>query len=81
MTGTVDGPFEIHIGGDSFLRALSYAKSFEVPITGAFELGIDIDWAKALDGVDLRNATTHTMDNMPLAQQVLANMLTAITLE
>jgi hypothetical protein len=81
MTGTVDGPFEIHIGGDSFLRAISLAKTFEVPITGNYELGIDIDWAKALDGVDLRNATTHTMDNMPLAQQVIANLLTAITVE
>ncbi len=81
MTGIVDGPFEIHIGGDSFLRAISLAKTFEVPITGNYELGIDIDWAKALDGVDLRNATTHTMDNMPLAQQVIANLLTAITVE
>lgn len=81
MSGTVDGPFEIHIGGDSFLRAMSLTKGFEVPITGDFEFGINIDWAKALDGVDLRNATTHTMDNMPLAMQVMSNLLTGITAE
>jgi hypothetical protein len=81
MNGTVDGPFEMHIGGDSFLRAIALAKAFDVPATGEVEFGINIDWGKALDGVDLRNASTHTMDNMPLAMQVMSNLLTGITAE
>jgi hypothetical protein len=81
MTGAVNGPFEIHIGGDSYLRSISLPKTFDIPTSGAYEFGVKIDWAKALDGVDLRHATTHTMDNMPLAQQVLANLVTAISVE
>jgi hypothetical protein len=81
MTGAVNGPFEMHIGGDSFLRSLALTKGFEVPVTGEFEFAINIDWGKALDGVDLRNATTHTMDNMPLAMQVMGNLLMGITAE
>ena len=81
MNGAIDGPFTLHIGGDSFLRAIALNKAFDVPVTGNYEFGINIDWAKALDGVDLRNATTHTMDNMPLAMQVMSNLLTGITAE
>jgi hypothetical protein len=81
MNGAIDGPFEIHIGGDSFKRAMSLTKAFDIPVTGETEFAINIDWGKALDNVDLRNATTHTMDNMPLAMQVMSNFLTGIVAE
>lgn len=81
MTGTVDAPFALHIGGDNLLQDFALSHDIEVPVTGDFELSLAINWAKALDGVDMRDANTHTMDNMPLAQQVIANLLTAITVE
>lgn len=80
MTGAVDGPFELHIGGDSFLREIGFEKDISIASAQAYALGITIDWEKVLTGVDLRNAVTHTMDNMPLANTVMTNFLTAISL-
>lgn len=80
MTGTVDGPIEIHIGTDALSRTLSIVH--EIGIQGGVPefLEVTIDWAKFLNGVDLRNAVTHTMDNMPLANQVVDNYLSAFSI-
>ncbi|HEX2900607.1 MAG TPA: hypothetical protein VHS96_12875, partial [Bacteroidia bacterium] len=70
----------LHIGGDSFLREIGFEKDINIARAEAYALGITTDWEKVLTGVDLRNAVTHTMDNMPLANTVMTNFLTAISL-
>jgi hypothetical protein len=82
MTGTVDGPFEMHIGADDLLGSVTLSREMIIVSGQNYALNVKVDWAKALTGVDLRNATTHTMDNMPLAIQVMDNFVqTAITVE
>jgi hypothetical protein len=81
MTGVVDGPFEMHIGGDSFLSAISLSDDITVTSGTPAHMHIAIDWGKVLNGIDLKDAHTHTMDNMPLANTVAANFLTAFSVE
>lgn len=81
MNGAIDAPFEMHVGGDSFLRTLQFHNHFDVANAGSHTLHMNIDWGKALDGIELRNGSTHTMDNMPVANQVITNMTTAITFD
>lgn len=81
MTGTVDGPFEMHIGGDNFLRNVDLAKNFDVQEGVDVEVMVMIDWLKALENVDMRgDNTTHTMDNMPLAMLVMNNFITGFSI-
>ncbi len=81
MNGAIDGPFEMHVGSDMFLRNIEFHNHFDVANAASHTIHMNIDWGKALDGIELRNGSTHTMDNMPVATQVVNNMTTAITID
>ncbi|MFN8395825.1 MAG: MbnP family protein [Bacteroidia bacterium] len=81
MTGTIDGPIELHVGSDAFLRTLTMSKAMNLSSGESTMIHLTIDWAKVFEGVDLRNAVTHTMDNMPLATTVANNFVAAFTIE
>lgn len=80
MNGTVDGPIELHIGTDAQLKSIMLMEDFTITNAEQKELHLTIDWGKALESVDLRNAVTHTMDNMMLATQVMNNFTGAFSL-
>lgn len=82
MTGAIDGPFTLHVGTDAMLRETSLIRDIAISSSQAYTLNVTIDWAKVLTGVDLRNAITHTMNNMPLATRVIENLAnTAISVQ
>lgn len=69
----VDTPFEVHLGTNNFLTPVSIMLHENVT-TENYMANLDVNFAAFFDGVDLRSDnTTHTMDNMPLAMQVIGN--------
>ena len=82
-TGTVDAPWEMHLGTDANL--VSVELPIDVAVTAESHPGINVylNTAALLIGIDLGGAdiATHTMDNMPLANKLKANIATAFTVE
>ena len=67
--------FVYHIGGDEFLSTTNMI-NFNPTINSSneFIIQLNIDWSKAINGVNMSTDNfTHTMDNIPLAQNLLAN--------
>ena len=81
MNGAIDTGFEMHIGTDMLLRKLDIHSHFDVANAGSHTVHMNIDWGKALDGIELRDGGTNTMSNMPLATQIANNMANAITID
>jgi hypothetical protein len=81
MNGPLDKFFYFHIATDQLLTAVSLSKDFTINSGDPQVLTLTIDWEKAFNGVDLTRQSTQTNDNVPLAQQVMANFVSAITLE
>jgi hypothetical protein len=71
-------PFEYHLGGDNY-KANVTANLLENVTDSTESLNVSISLALALviDSFDVRNANdvvTHTMDNVPLARELVANL-------
>lgn len=79
MNGAVDKFFFFHIASDVMLTPASLARQFVVDNGASYTFPITVDWGKGIQGLDLPRQSTQTVDNLPLAQQVMQNFLTGIT--
>lgn len=80
MNGTMDFPFEFHIGTDNLYRTVELTEHFTVEADQDYTLHLNIDYKQILDGLDLRTENiSHTMDNIPVAMQIANNVAAAIT--
>lgn len=74
--------FEYHTGLNSLLRSTSIDMESRVLDANTLMINLNVDFSKMLEGVDFTTQlSTHTFDNMPLAEKVTENALTAITLD
>ena len=74
--------FEYHTGLNSLLRAVSIDLESRELSANDLIINLNVDFAKMLEGVDFTTElSTHTFDNMPLAEKVTENALNAITLD
>lgn len=71
-------PFEYHLGGDNFKASAVANVIHEVTnATESLNVKVSMLLEMVVDSFDLRNAvdvSTHTMDNIPLAQQLAFNL-------
>jgi len=73
--------FEVHLGADNFLSTLSIPGSFGGDDSETLTLTLNYDPLALFTGIDFPTVnTTHTMDNMPMAMQVKANIPAAFAL-
>lgn len=74
--------FEYHTGLNSLLRSVSIDLESRELSANDLIINLNVDFAKMLEGVDFTTElSTHTFDNMPLAEKVTENALNAITLD
>jgi len=72
--GVLDAGFVFHVGTDDLYRSVSVSENFEVLDDQTTEIHMTIDISKFFEGVDLRTEnSTHTMNNVPLAEKVANN--------
>ena len=81
MNGQINKFFFYHIALDQMLTRVDLHHDFTIGSGDQAVLSLTIDWEKALAGVDLTRQTTQANDNLPLAQQIMANFITGITIE
>lgn len=81
MTGAMDRFFFFHLASEVMRTPVTLASHFDLGSATEHTLSITIDWGQAFAGVDLRRASTQTTDNLPLAQQVMQNFVSAIEVE
>jgi hypothetical protein len=81
MTGAMTGPIDLDVSTDVLLRTISLDKVFSIGSGENATVSITVDWAKAFDGLDMKNAVTHTMDNIPMATQVMDNFVSGISVD
>lgn len=71
-------PFEYHLGGDNYKANVTANLSENVTdSTESLNVSISLLLAMVVDSFDIRNANdlvTHTMDNVPLARELVANL-------
>jgi hypothetical protein len=71
-------PFEYHLGGDNYKANVTANLSENVTdSTESLNVSISLLLALVMDSFDVRNANdlvTHTMDNVPLARELVANL-------
>jgi hypothetical protein len=81
--GTVNYPYFFHIGMDELNRTVDFSNSpFTVTTSQDLEIGMIFDLLSVFNSVDLlTETTTHTMDNIPLANKVMDNASLGFTLE
>jgi hypothetical protein len=81
--GTVDGEWEMHLGTDSKLASVELDIDLEISEGSHPGLNITMNTEDLFTNIDLGGAdiVTHTMDNMPLANKLKANIATAFTVE
>lgn len=74
-------PYEYHIGTDNLLKEVSVPIALEVDAnTQSISANIDLLLGTVIGGLSLKDAadvSTHTMDNMPLANTLMTNMQSA----
>lgn len=69
-----DTNFELHVGGMNQYTLVTLEVMHEANEVDS-RIEITADFARFLDGIDLKtNNVTHTMDNMPLAMAIVANI-------
>ncbi len=79
--GTVDTGIAYHIGSDPFLRSLSYDTSISLDESDN-EITFTLDLSTFFNNVDLSTEIdTHTGDNLELAERLVDNYNTAISVE
>ena len=79
--GTPESQYDVHLGTGNFLKTVTLDTPFTLD-GGDAALHVIVDYAMFLDGLDYSDATQlicHTMDNMPVAQKVGANIADAFT--
>ncbi|MCP4442423.1 MAG: hypothetical protein GY810_26245 [Aureispira sp.] len=77
--GTPETVMELHVGSNNMLRSISLHSHLTVEKKGDNEVAINFDLNKLFTDVDLKtNHTTHTMNNMPLAKQLMDNLSSAL---
>lgn len=83
VSGTIDGPWEIHLGMDNFRTSVELDIDVTVDADSHPGVNVNFDLANLLTGIDLGGAdiSTHTMDNMPLANKVKANIASSFSVE
>ncbi|MFN8395827.1 MAG: MbnP family protein [Bacteroidia bacterium] len=79
MNGAIDKFFYFHLASDVMLTPANLARAFVVDNGASYTFPITIDWGKGIQGLDLPRQSTQTVDNLPLAQQVMQDFLTGIT--
>jgi len=73
--GTVESPFEMHIGKDSNLRTVEFDVSLNGTGGNNYTTAINVNWLKFFDGVDMTgDLTTHTGDNLDLTALLVGNI-------
>ena len=73
--GTFEGTFLFHIGMDSFRRDVVLTKNNTIAEGQINTFTVNADYTRFMDGIDMStNPSTHTMNNMPLANQLIANI-------
>ncbi|MCF8256828.1 MAG: hypothetical protein K9J06_04715 [Flavobacteriales bacterium] len=81
MDGDADAAFSIHIGLDELLTNVALAGNMNVSGDTAI-IGINVDWLRFLDNVDLRlERSTDSFNNPGLAVAVKGNIASAFSLE
>lgn len=79
--GLVNEGIAYHLGSDPFLKNYDLAKTIAIS-SGENTLTFTLDVTQFFNGVDLsKELDTHTGNNLPLAEQLLANMTNAVSLE
>lgn len=74
--------FEVHLGSDNFLTGLDMPISIGSDQSESITVKMVYDPLALFTGVDFPTVnTTHTMDNMPMAMTVKANIPSAFTIE
>lgn len=77
-----DSTFEMHLGTNNFKVANSFSINSYVSANQTFVLNMSLDYSALFAGFDLANDnTTHTMDNMPLAMALKANLANFISVQ
>lgn len=72
--GTPDSTLELHVGGLPQYTPVMVEVNHSADAVDS-RIPIKVDFAKFLEGIDLANDNvTHTMDNMPLARAIVANV-------
>lgn len=84
MNGTVNAPFVFHVGTDMLRVDMAYAKNVS-SITDGVQITMEVDWLKLLDGTnmtaDTDSRSTHTSNNLPLAQLMVSNIDEAFSVQ
>lgn len=78
MSGSANAPFVYHIGTDALRNDLVFAHHMD--LDGDITMMAMIDYLELFNGIDVRlNPDSHTMNNMPAAMALSANVPNAVT--
>ena len=78
--GTVETPIVYHLGTEAMRIGITYSPERDL-VEGSNTLLFDLDLGLLFTGIDIsENTTTHTGNNLPLAQQVRDNIPSALRL-
>jgi hypothetical protein len=78
--GVVDAPIAYHLGTEAMRIGITYSPERAL-VEGSNTLLFDFDLGLLFTGIDIsENTTTHTGNNLPLAQQVRDNIPSALRL-
>ncbi len=75
--GVPESQWDVHLGTASYLQTMTFNEAFELNPGEEVDLHVIIDYARFLAGLDYSDPTQHichTMDNIPVAQIVGANV-------
>lgn len=76
-----DSIVEYHVGGNDYLSSLNLMLHEDVSVDNV-DIHVNIDLEKLFEGIDMSTErVTHTMDNMPLANKIKANVSSAFSIE
>ena len=80
LTGTMDFPFEFHIGSNNLIRDVEVNSAFNIADGESYTFDMMVNVKNFFNGIDLGSDNiTHTMDNMPLAVSVADNIVNSIS--
>lgn len=85
--GTIEpeeGAWDLHVGMSNMAKVLEFNEPFSIKRGAAVELHFMVDYAKMIENITdfstVEGRNTHTMDNMPLAMQVVNDLQAAFML-
>ena len=80
LNGSLTRYFDMHVATDPLLTEVRIDKAISIGDDPTFVLEMKVDWLKALSGYNFQRST-HTTDNMPVAQRAMNNFVTGITIQ